>query len=105
MCQHVASLSTTLASISMLRFQIVTPFLWLSHRAERMEKGDAAGFHLIWDAVIGAAHLQLSNCTEKPDRDSSFESINIVVGQMVLELFKGKPDPKVHEAYKKAMAG
>ncbi|MDR7224369.1 SIR2 family protein [Aminobacter aminovorans] len=66
---------------------------WLSNRAARLEARDLGEFDIIWDKVVAAAELHPSGYKQKPGRDWSFESLNSVVGRLVLALMDmGLPD-------------
>ncbi|WP_246763658.1 SIR2 family protein [Rhizobium bangladeshense] len=59
---------------------------WLSSRAAQLEARRLGEFDIIWDKVVAAAELHPSGYKQKPGRDWSFESLNSVVGRLVLAL-------------------
>lgn len=59
---------------------------WLANRAARMESRGLGEFDTVWDKVVDAAELHPSGYNQKPGRDWSFESLNSVVGRLVLAL-------------------
>ncbi len=61
---------------------------WLSKRALQFEARGRGEFDAIWDTVLQAAELHPSGYKQKPGRDWSFESLNAVVGRLVLTLIE-----------------
>jgi hypothetical protein len=61
---------------------------WFAARAPRFETEAIAEFEVVWDAVVAAAALHPSGYKQKPGRDWSFESLNSVIGRLVLALFE-----------------
>jgi len=61
---------------------------WFSHRASRFELRGRGEFDILWDKVVAAAELHPSGYKQKSRRDWSFESLNSVVGRLVVTLFE-----------------
>lgn len=61
---------------------------WLTERGPRFENGEGGEFDAIWDLVVAAAALHPTGYKQKPGRDWSFESLNSVIGRLVLALLE-----------------
>lgn len=61
---------------------------WFAERTSLFEARGLGEFDIIWDKVVAAAAQQPSGYKQKPGRDWSFESLNTVIGRLVLALLE-----------------